>query len=63
MFNEYDDILTVDDLCSILLIGKNTAYDLLNKGKINAFRIGKTWRIPRLSIQEYILNESGFGKR
>lgn len=30
MFNDYNDILTPEDLMGILSIGKNTLYKLLN---------------------------------
>ena len=58
MFDDYEDLLTVEDLCSILLIGKNTAYDLLRHKQIRAFKIGHTWKIPKKSIEEYILIKS-----
>ena len=54
MFNEYDDILTVEEMCKILKVGKNNAYKLLKQGLIRAYRNGKNWRIPRLSVKEYV---------
>ncbi len=54
MFNDYDDILTIEDMCEILKVGKNNAYKLLNQGNIKAFRNGKNWRIPRKSVTEYV---------
>lgn len=62
MYNETTDLISIEELCSILLIGRNKAYELLNNKKIKAFRIGKTWKIPRLSVDEFILSESGFSK-
>lgn len=63
MLNEYEDLLTITDLCSSLNIGKNAAYTLLNDNKIKAFRIGRVWKIPRISVEEYILNESGINRK
>ncbi len=37
-----------------LNIGKNTLYTLLNSGEINAFKIGKVWKIPKKSVEEYV---------
>ncbi len=54
MLNEANEIYTVYDIMDILKIGENTAYRLLNEGKIKAFRIGKSWRIQEKSLQEYI---------
>ena len=36
-----DDLITVDELCDILMIGKNMAYRLLNSGDITSFKIGR----------------------
>ena len=49
------DILTVQELMDLLYIGKNTAYQLLQDGEIQAFRIGNTWKIPRGAVDAYIL--------
>ena len=43
-----------NELCEVLSIGKNTAYELLNSGKIRAFKIGAVWKINKASVQEYI---------
>lgn len=54
MLKNYKDILSVEDLCEILSIGKNTAYRLLKSGEIKAIRIGKVYKIPKKSITDYI---------
>ena len=59
MFEEYPDILTVEDACEALRMGYNAMYDLLNSGKIKAFKNGRVWRIPRVSIQKYIMDSIG----
>lgn len=51
------DMITIDELCEILLIGKNTAYKLLNSNKLPAFKIGRIWKIPRSSIDVYIQSQ------
>ena len=60
MFEQYDDILTIEELCDILMIGRNAAYSLLNSHKIQAFRIGKTWKIPKKALEAYIFKQIGF---
>jgi len=62
MFNSYDDLITIDDLCDMLAIGKNTAYHLLNTNQIHAFRIGRIWKIPREAVSEYVLRNSSLPK-
>lgn len=56
MFTEYNDILCVADVCEILMIGRNRVYELLNTGLLKGFRVGKSnWRIPKKSLEVYIL--------
>jgi excisionase family DNA binding protein len=57
MFNNENDILTVEEMMEALYIGRNYAYKLLNSGEIKGFRIGRSWRIPRRSIEEFIINK------
>ena len=40
MLNQYQDILTAEDVSEILMIGMNRTYSLLNSGMIKGFRIG-----------------------
>ena len=40
-------VMTVEDLMPILLIGRNTAYDLVRSGEIKSIRVGRQIRIPR----------------
>ena len=50
----YESLITPEELSEILAVGKNTAYRLLNEGKISAFRIGRIWKIPRKAVWDYI---------
>ncbi len=54
MFNNFDDVLTVEELCEALKIGKNAAYRLLNEEKVKGFRIGRIWKISKQSLEKYI---------
>lgn len=54
ILEQYSDILRVEELCDVLGIGANAAYQLLNEGAIPAFRIGRRWKIPREAVQGYI---------
>lgn len=58
MFNDYNDLVTVEELCEMLFIGKNTAYKLLASGELKCFRINRIWKIPRQSVSEYIKTQS-----
>lgn len=58
MFEDYPDILTVEEACEALRVGYNAMYDLLNTGKLRAFKNGRTWRIPRNALTQYILENA-----
>lgn len=54
MLEEYSLILTPEEVSEVLRIGMNRTYSLLRTGKIKAFREGRTWKIPKVSLMEYI---------
>ena len=58
MFDEYNDMLSVDDLMEILGIGKNAAYDLLRNGELKCFRLKGRWKIPKESVIEYVRSKA-----
>lgn len=49
-----NEIMRFEGVMEFLSIGKNTLYTLLNNREINAFKIGKVWKIPKKSVEEYI---------
>lgn len=58
MFEQYPDIMSVFDVSDALYIGKNRTYELLETGVLKGFRIGHIWKIPRKSLEEYVLQQS-----
>lgn len=54
-----EELITIEELCEILAIGKNTAYRLLQNKEIRAFRIGRIWKISKAAVNDYIRKESG----
>lgn len=56
-------VFEIDDLCKALCIGKNTAYELLNNGEIESFKIGSCWKIPVRNVEEYINNKCAARKK
>ena len=58
MFEDYGDMLTVDEVTDILRIGKNAAYDLFRTGKIKTLRVKRRWMIPKKALIEYVETES-----
>jgi len=56
MFSEYPDVVNVKQMCLMLGgIGMKTAYSLLQNGDIRYIKIGKSFKIPKVSIIEYLL--------
>lgn len=58
MDHSSSSLMTVEELCEELLIGKNLAYKLLAQGTIKSFRLGRIWKIPRQSINDFITQQS-----
>lgn len=56
MFNEYPDILSVQDVANALCIGKNTAYRLINEKVIGCKRIGRKIIVPKKCLEDYVLS-------
>lgn len=54
MLEEYHDVLDTADICTILRIGRKTAYQLLNSGEIPCKRIGRKYKISKASLIEYL---------
>lgn len=54
MLENWDDFLTVEELCEVLKIGRNAAYRLLNSGELKAIRNGRVWRVPKQAVIEYV---------
>ena len=58
MLEAYDDILSVEEACEALKVGHNAIYELLNSGKLKAYKNGRVWRIPKESVRQYILENA-----
>ena len=58
MQTDYIDLITIDELCDLLMVGRTTAYNLLRSKELKAFKIGKVWKISKASIEEYIRQRS-----
>lgn len=54
MLESYNEVLSIDDVCNILGIGRNFAYDLLHAGVIPNKQIRKKFIIPKLGIINYL---------
>ena len=66
MFEEYPEILNVDEACELLRCGRNRLYSLINSedvgNHLKAYKNGRVWKIPKLAVQQYILEQSKITK-
>lgn len=66
MFDEYPEVLNVDEACEILRCGRNNMYALLTsdneKNKLRAYRNGRVWKIPKEAVKQYILQQANLKK-
>lgn len=54
MFENYDEILTVDETCELLKMGRGAVYQFLKEGQLKGVRNGRVWRIPRAAVIEFV---------
>ena len=59
MFKDYPDVVEVDDLRKMLGgISRKRAYRLLADQEIKNVRIGRTYKIPKICVIEYLMRAS-----
>ena len=58
MLEQYEEVLTVEEACEALRIGKNALYELLINKKLKGFRNGRVWRIPKQAVIEFIREQA-----
>ncbi len=56
MFEQINDVININELCEMLSIGRNKAYQLINTREIRSFKIGNTHKIPKKCVIDYINN-------
>ena len=58
MFEKYPDVVEVDDLRVMLGgISKKLAYRLLADQEIRSARVGRSYKIPKICVIEYLMGE------
>ena len=59
MFEDYPDVVDVDGLCKMLGgISRKLAYRLLINQEIKSVRIGRSYKIPKIFVIEYLTQTS-----
>ncbi len=54
IFENYPDVVTVEQLASMLGISTKTAYKLVKEKRIKSVCIGRIYKIPKIYVLEYL---------
>ena len=54
IFRDFPDILSVLQLSRMLNINEKAAYQLVRENRIDHFKIGRTFRIPKMAVIKYM---------
>ena len=54
IFENYSDVVTVEQLASMLGISTKTAYKLVKEKQIKSVCIGRIYKIPKIYVLEYL---------
>ena len=55
LFTDYPDVVNIKQMCKMLGgIGEKTGYRLLHTGKIKYFTIGRSYRIAKIHVIDYL---------
>ena len=58
MFKKYPDVVSVEILQEMLGICRKNAYLLVKENKIRSARVGRSYKIPKLCVVEYLLDKT-----
>ena len=54
MFEQYNDVVSVEELAKMLKIGRNTAYELVRSGRMPSIKIGRQIRVTKREVIDYL---------
>lgn len=52
--SELPDLLTIDEICKFLEVSLKTGYRLIKGGEIKAVKVGRSYRIPKQYLLEFL---------
>lgn len=61
LFEEYPDVMTVQQVRKALGIGRTAVYRLLENHEIGCFMIGNAYKVPKTCLLEFIQRNSKGG--
>lgn len=57
LFNNYPDVVSVEDIQQMLRIGKNKVYALLKNNSIKSIKVGKRYIVPKKYVIDFLFKE------
>jgi len=57
MFANFPDVVNVGEMSEMLNISTKTAYKVLKDGKIKHIAIGRTYKIPKVRVIEFLIKQ------
>lgn len=51
-YDEMPDLMTVDEVCRLLRLSKNTVYDMIRGKEIPSIKVGRQIRVPKRALIE-----------
>lgn len=61
MLKTYPDVMNVDQVCQALGVSVKTGYRLLKEGNIKGLKVGRAYKIPKIRVIEYLMQEDAAG--
>jgi len=49
-----EDILTADEVASLLRMPRSTIYSLAQEARIPSFKVGRQWRFRKSALEEWV---------
>lgn len=56
IFEEYPQMLTVEEMCDILNVARETGYRMVRRGEFEVLKLGRIIRIPKNQVLNYIID-------
>lgn len=63
LFEEYPDVMTVQQVRKALGIGRTAVYRLLENHEIECFMIGNAYKVPKINLLNFVLRNSKRGTK
>lgn len=63
LFEEYPDVMTVQQVRKALGIGRTAVYRLIENHEIDCFMIGNAYKVPKTCLLEFVQRNSKGGTK